>query len=205
MPVTSLPNFTVPGAGGEQQGVLMPKLKYRFRAFFTNFGDTEGANAGQSFELTKQVMNITRPEVSFDPITIELYNSKTHMAGKHTWGDMTVELRDDVDGLVSSKVGRQLQKQLDFFNQSAPPDATDYKFQLGFEILDGRNGAQVGVLEAWEIQGAFLQAANYNTMDYTSNEPATISLTVKFDNAVQTVAPGGGVGGQGTLSSAIFG
>ena len=43
MAVASLSKFTVPLANNQSadsQGLLMPKLKYRFRATFVNFGVT---------------------------------------------------------------------------------------------------------------------------------------------------------------------
>ena len=43
MSVSSLNKFTVPIAGGQSassQGLLMPKLKYRFRVSFEKFGVT---------------------------------------------------------------------------------------------------------------------------------------------------------------------
>jgi hypothetical protein len=49
------------------------------------------------------------------------------------------------------------------------------------------------VLETWELYGCFLQAANYNDLNYATSEPVTIALTIRFDNALQTPL-GTGVG-----------
>ena len=55
-----------------------------------------------------------------------------------------------------------------------------------FEALDGGNGASnANVLETWQMYGCFLQEVNYNNFDYNSNDPATISLTIRYDNALQ--------------------
>ena len=61
-------------------------------------------------------------------------------------------------------------------------------------MLDGGNGANaVTVLETWELYGAYVQNINYNTMAYATSDPAQITLTVRYDNAIQ--APRGtGVG-----------
>jgi hypothetical protein len=48
-------------------------------------------------------------------------------------------------------------------------------------------------LETWEIYGCYLQSVNYNDMNYGSSEAATISMVMRFDNAIQTPA-GSGVG-----------
>jgi hypothetical protein len=55
------------------------------------------------------------------------------------------------------------------------------------QILDGARGVSTpNVLEAWELYGCFLNSANYNTLNYGTNEALTISLSVRYDNAVQT-------------------
>ena len=184
--------MTVPLASDQSspvQGLLMPKLKYRFRVIFENFGVSTPRT-----ELTKQVMDFTRPTVSFDAIDVPIYNSTIKLAGKYSWGDLTCQVRDDAGGQVSRLVGEQLQKQLDFMEQSSAAAGIDYKFLTRFEVLDGGNGANEPIaLETWEIYGCYLSEVNYNNMDYAESAVATISMTMRFDNAVQTPT-GSGVG-----------
>jgi hypothetical protein len=203
--MASLSNFTVPLVGGANGGqLLMPKLKYRFRATFTGFG------AGSSTtELTKQVVTIKRPSVKFEPITLDVYNSKIYLQGKPAWEETTITLRDDITGAVSAVVGQQLQKQFDFMEQSSAASGIDYKFLLSFDMLDGGNASTTPtVLETWELDGCFLTGVDYGEMDYKSNDPAEISMTIRFDNAIQTSTNGAvnpiGVGGSittGTFAS----
>jgi len=185
MSVSSLTKFTVPIDGDQSaasQGLLMPKLKYRFRASFENFGVSTPRT-----EMTKQIMNITRPSVTFEENMIDIYNTKVYLVGKHSWEPITVNLRDDVNGAVAKLTGEQVQKQFDFMEQSSAASGIDYKFITRFEILDGGNGANTpNVLETWELYGCFIQNVNYNDLDYASQEPAMITLSVRFDNAVQT-------------------
>jgi hypothetical protein len=184
--------MTVPLASDQsasEQGLLMPKLKYRFRVFFQNFG----INATTT-ELTKQVMDFTRPSVSFTEIPIDIYNSKMYLSGKHDWEPVTINLRDDASNEVARLVGQQLQKQVDFLEQASAASGIDYKFTTVCQVLDGGNGAvEPTILESWELYGCFLQSANYNNLDYSASEPVTIALTIRFDNAVQTPI-GSGVG-----------
>ena len=184
--------MTVPLASDQSspvQGLLMPKLKYRFRVIFENFGVSTPRT-----ELTKQVMDFTRPTVSFEAIDVPIYNSTIKLAGKYSWGDLTCQVRDDAGGQVSRLVGEQLQKQLDFMEQSSAAAGIDYKFLTRFEVLDGGNGANEPIaLETWEIYGCYLSEVNYNNMDYAESAVATISMTIRFDNAVQTPI-GSGVG-----------
>ena len=179
----SLFNMTVAGDNsGGNQGLLMPKLQYRFRVNFLNFGVNNATN-----ELTKQVIDVTRPSVSFGEITIPVYNSTMYLAGRHEWQPLTINVRDDASGSVSALVGQQLQKQMDFVEQASAATGQDYKFQTNIEILDGGNGtATPVVLETWEVYGCFLQGANYNNLAYSSNEVVTIQLAIRYDNAIQS-------------------
>jgi len=178
----SLFNMTVASdnAGGNQ-GLLMPKLQYRFRVNFLNFG------TGATVELTKQVMDINRPQITFEEITLPIYNSTLYLAGRHSWNELTVNLRDDASGNISKLVGQQVQKQLDMVEQASAATGQDYKFQTNIEILDGGNGTSTPiVLETWETYGCYLKVANYGSLNYGSNEIATIALTIRYDNAVQS-------------------
>jgi len=190
MAVASLTRMTVPLASDQSnpnQGMLMPKLKYRFRVVFENFGVSTPRT-----ELTKQVMDFTRPSVSFEEIPIPIYNSTIKLAGKYSWENLTCNLRDDAGGQVTRLVGEQIQKQMDFNEMASASAGIDYKFTTRFEVLDGGNsGGDVRALETWEIYGCYLQGVNYGDMNYGSSEAATIALTITFDNAVQI---SGGVG-----------
>jgi hypothetical protein len=184
--------MTVPLASDQSsstQGLLMPKLKYRFRVIFEGLGVSTPRT-----ELTKQVIDFARPEVTFEEILVPIYNSTLKLAGKHSWGDITVNLRDDAGGNVQKRVGEQLQKQLDFMEQASAAAGIDYKFTTRCEVLDGGNGTSTPVvLETWEIYGCYLKGVNYNDLNYGTSEAVTITMTMAFDNALQTPI-GSGVG-----------
>ena len=192
MAISTLSKFTVPLANDQSsasQGLLMPKLQYRFRVILENFGVSTPRS-----EITKQVVDVTRPNLTFDDVTLDVYNSRVYLAGKHTWEAITLTLRDDVNNSVSKLVGEQVQKQFDFFEQASAASGIDYKFTSRIEMLDGGNGASVpGVLETWELYGSYIQSVNYNTLAYATSEPVTITLSIRYDNAVQT-PQGTGIG-----------
>jgi len=185
MATASLTKLTVPLASDQSnsaQGLLMPKLKYRFRVTFLGLGVTQPTT-----ELTKQVISFTRPNVTFENIDLPVYNSTIRLAGKHSWADITCEVRDDAAGNVSRLVGEQLQKQLDFMEQSSAASGIDYKFTTVFEVLDGGNGVNTPIaLETWTISGCYLQAVNYNDANYGTSDAMTVSMTMRYDNALQT-------------------
>ena len=192
MAISTLSKFTVPLANDQSsasQGLLMPKLQYRFRVILENFGVSTPRS-----EITKQVMDVTRPNLTFDNVTLDVYNSRVYVAGKHTWEPITLTLRDDVNNSVSKLVGEQIQKQFDFFEQSSAASGIDYKFTSRIEMLDGGNGASTpGILETWELYGSYVESVNYNTLAYNTSDPATITLSIRYDYAVQT-PQGTGIG-----------
>lgn len=192
MSVSSLKKMTVPVSADQSassQGLLMPKLQYRFRVIFENLGVSTPRT-----ELTKQVIDAARPKVSFADIDVHVYNSTIKLAGKHSWENFTCNLRDDASGSVAKLVGEQLQKQLDFMEQSSAASGIDYKFITRLEMLDGGNGVhEPVVLETWEMYGCYLQNVDYGSVNYSTSEPVQIALTIRFDNALQTPL-GDGVG-----------
>jgi hypothetical protein len=202
MPTASLQKMSVYTGGPlgsdqslSNQTLLMPKLKYRFRVFFDGMG-TYGS--GETLEVTRQVMDFTRPQVTFENIDLPVYNSTVKIAGKYSWQDITCQIRDDAGGNIARVIGSQLQKQLDFAEMSSASAGINYKFQTRFQVLDGGNGtAEPKVLESWEIYGCYLQTVNYNDANYGTNEPMTVSMTIRFDNASQietTEKPGTATG-----------
>ena len=185
MPITTLQNISVPTEGaGSNSSLLMPKLQYRFRVFLDNFGTTGAADGTR--EISRQVVDVTRPNLSFEQMTIDAYNSRTYLAGKHTWDPITLTLREDANNNVQKIVGQQIQRQFDFYEQSSAVSSGTYKFQTRIEILDGGNGANgANIIDRFHLVGCYIESANYNTLAYATNEPVTTTLSIRYDNAIQ--------------------
>ena len=196
MAITSLNNLGIPttNAAGSTQVLLMPKLKYRFRVTLVGFG------VAGSTELTKQVQDVTRPKVSFEEMTLDVYNSKVKLAGRYTLENITLTLRDDASGQVQKLVGQQIQKQYDFAEQASARSGINYKFTTKIEVLDGGNGGLVNAtLETFELVGCFVQNVDYGDANYSTNEHMTVALTIAYDNLLQFngIAASGNVEGIG--------
>jgi hypothetical protein len=208
MAITSLNNFGVATPAGTQV-LLMPKLGYRFRVTLLNFG------VESAVELTKQVQDVSRPTVNFGEIEIPIYNSRVYIAGRYEFDPVSLTLRDDASGQVQRLVGQQVQKQFDFMEQASARSGIDYKFTMRIEILDGGNGALTPqVLDTFELYGCFVTSAEYGELAYDSEDPVTVALTIRYDNAVQfaagseAVSVAGGIGarvGRAIASQAVTG
>ena len=196
--------FGVPVVAGEA-GILMPKLKFRFRVtMLSGFGGDD--EAGQR-RFTQNVVNVSRPKVSYEEVEIHSYNSRVYVQGKHDWEAIQIVLRDDVTNSVSRIVGAQQQRQLNHLEQTAPLAGEDYKFDMRIEILDGSTANE---LEFWELEGCFLTNVDYSDSDYATNEPVQITLSIRYDNAIHkagagAIGSGGGLDMSGTGDNAFEG
>ena len=192
MAISTLSKFTVPlrnDQSSASQGLLMPKLQYRFRCVLEGFGVSTPRS-----EITKQIVSVARPNLEFEKVPLDVYNSKVYIAGKHTWQPISIVLRDDVNNSVTKLVGEQIQKQFDFFEQASAASGIDYKFTGRIEMLDGGNGASApNILETFELYGCYVENVNYNEMAYGTSEPATITMSISYDNCIQT-PQGTGIG-----------
>jgi len=173
--MADLTQFGVP-TQGSNNAMVMPKLQYRFRVNLLSFG-----YAAASTEITQNVISVTRPSLTHDEVTLDAYNSRAYLAGKHTWEPVTLTLRDDINGTVTKSIAGQLQKQLNQGLQSAPASGHDYKFGMTIEQLDG---SQPGlVVESWSMNGCFIQNANYGENNYATSDVMQITLQIRFDSA----------------------
>lgn len=176
--MSTLQNFGVPlGGNTGRGGLLHPKTKQKFRVRVFRFGPVNGG-----LELTQQVVSVARPSVSTPAQQIHSYNSIGYYGGKSEWSAIDLTIRDDITNAASRLVGHQLQKQMNFFQQTTAAAGSNYKFEMFIEVLNGGNDA---VLEQWVLEGCFLENVNYDSFDYSSADAMTIQMSIRYDNATQ--------------------
>ena len=120
-----------------------------------------------------------RPSIQFEPIVLDHINVKRKLKGKGDWQDVTITLYDPI-------VPSAAQAVMDWI-------------RLGHESITGRDGyadfykkditfymlGPVGdKIEQWTIKGAFITSANFGELDWASNDPVSIELTLTYDYAV---------------------
>lgn len=120
-----------------------------------------------------------RPSRAFDEITIDWINHKRYLAGKHAWGELAAELYDPIAPSGAQQVEEWV--RLNFESVSGRSGYADfYKRDLQLKMLD-----PIGtVVELWDIKGAWCKDIKYGDLDFSSNDAATVALTIRFDNAV---------------------
>ena len=172
-----LSKFGVPDGSPGSTHTLMPKLQYRFRVTFGNLG---GDGVDQAV-LTRQVISVTRPQLTHDEMILDVYNSRIYLAGKHVWNPITIILRDDVSNKAIKVVDQQLQNQLNHATQSGAKSGAQYKFDMGIETLAGDH--EPTVLDFWFLDGCYISDIQYGDSNYATSDVQQITMTVRFDNA----------------------
>ena len=187
------------GIAGLGNGVLHPKAKNRWRVIFTGLGGSSGASAGAPNDLSIQVITASRPQLEYEEIQLDRYNSRIYVAGKHTFQPANLTVEDDITNRASHAIQTQLEMQQRLIGATGPwlntaPTAFSYKFGMQLEMLDGNEA----VVEAWKYEGCFISNVNWGDVDYASGEAVKIDLTVRFDHARQVLnsaVTGSAIGG----------
>ena len=192
--MATLSQVGIPGVGN---GILMPKLKNRWRVTFQGIGAGAG---GTSADLSMQAITVTRPNLTFEQIKLDRYNSTAYIAGKHEWEPCALVVQDDITGKASMIVQNQLESQQKLIGADGPwlaaaSSASAYKFGTKLDLLDGNET----VVEQWLLEGCFIAGSDFGELDYGASEAVTISLQIRFDHARQVLSGTGGTAIGGTL------
>lgn len=178
--------YGVPNDSGSMESQIQPKLQYRFKIEFDGMGGVT-----DTFAATKNVIDVSVPNFTQEPVVIDSYVSRYYVAGKHTIGSFTVNLRNDANNTVAGLVQSQLDRQHNAFHQSHSPSSGAIKFNTKIMMLNGSNGdaewangggSGAEIIEAWYITGCWLESVEWGALNYTSNEPVNIAMTVRPDN-----------------------
>jgi hypothetical protein len=174
--------FGVPIGDSGPLGIVMPKLKYRFRVSFL----TPFAGSTDSKTMTQNIQSVTRPSLTYDEVEIHSYNSKVYVQGKHTWNTIDVAIRDDIANNITKLVGQQVTRQVNHHQQTTTAAASDFKFPMMLEVLDGSE--KMAATEQWELEGCFITNVTYGDNDYSATDQQLVTLTIRYDNAIHVDA-----------------
>lgn len=165
-------------------GILMPKLKHRFRVTFSGSSFSINPNGIGVKSLTQNIVTCGRPQQQFNNTPLHSYNNIVYIAQKPEWQPIEITLRDDISNNVTSLISTQLATQMNHYSQSAAPAGSNYKFSIKIDMLDGTMGVQ-NTLETWLLTGCYIENVQYDGGDFASSEPVIITLSIRYDNALQ--------------------
>jgi len=164
-------------------GIYQPKIRNKWRLTFIGVGNS--IDDGEA--LTVQAVTAERPKLNFEKITLDRYNSRVFIAGKHSFDPMNITFEDDIGGKVATSIQNQLERQQNIIAQTPSPLLPSsaagelYKFSIRIDMLDG---GEV-ILESWSIEGCWLESVDWTDLDYTASEQVKINITVSYDHARQ--------------------
>lgn len=125
------------------------------------------------------IKTAARPSITFETVVMDHINIKRKLQGKGEWQDISLTLYDPI-------VPSGAQAVMEWI-------------RLGHESITGRRGyadfykkdidiyslGPVGdKVEQWKIKGAFIQSANFGDLDWASNDPFSIELTISMDYCI---------------------
>jgi len=143
-----------------------PKLKNRFVMFID----------GIPAFLIKQAK---KPQITFSDVILDHINVKRKIKGKANWEDVTCTLYDPVTPSGAQAVMEWI--RLSHESVTGRDGYSDfYKKDIRFNAL----GPVGDVVEEWILKGAYCHAADFGEADWSSSDPADISLTIRMDYAI---------------------
>ena len=125
------------------------------------------------------VKKISRPNVQFGDVTLDHINVKRKLKGKADWQNVTATLYDPVTPSGAQAVMEWV--RLSHESVTGRDGYSDfYKKDIRFNAL----GPVGDIVEEWILKGAYVQNANFGDMDWASDSPANINLTIVMDYAI---------------------
>ena len=125
------------------------------------------------------IKTANRPSIQFEVVTLDHINVKRKLKGKGEWQDIEITLFDPI---VPSGA-QQVMEWVRLSHESITGRdgyADFYKKDIQIEML----GPVGDKIEKWDIKGAFINNAVFNDLDWASNDPSDITLTLSYDYAV---------------------
>ena len=121
----------------------------------------------------------TRPNMTFSEQELHFINSRRYLAGKMNFDPITVTLYDPIAPSGAQQVMEWVRTHFESVSGRAGY-ADFYKRDCQIKMLD-----PVGtVVELWDLKGCFLTSAGFGDLDYGTEDPTEIALTIRFDNCV---------------------
>ena len=125
------------------------------------------------------IKTANRPTISFEPVTLDHINVKRKLKGKGEWQDVEITLYDPIVPSGAQQVMEWVRTSHESLT-GRDGYADFYKKDVNFFML----GPVGDKIEQWTLKGAFITNASFNDLDWASNDPAEITLTLSYDYAI---------------------
>lgn len=119
-----------------------------------------------------------QPGMENAPVTLEHINYYFKVKGKTRWDDLTMSCYQ-YEGITASQFWKYLQSH-QATEAATDSYATEYKHDLQIMILGPDGDTPVGT---WKLIGAFYSGVKWGEMDWGTDDPIQVDLTLAFDYA----------------------
>ena len=125
------------------------------------------------------IKSLNRPQVTFNNIVLDHINVKRKIKGKANWDSISCDLYDPVTPSGAQAVMEWI--RLSHESVTGRDGYSDfYKKNIHIRTL----GPVGDVVEEWILKGAYCASANFGPMDWSSDTPAQITMTIEMDYAI---------------------
>lgn len=121
----------------------------------------------------------SRPQMQIEETEIPFLNTSTYVAGRYKWDTIQVTLRDAIGPSTAQAVMEWIRLHAES-TTGRQGYAAGYKRDVELDMLD-----PTGVcVEKWILKNTMCTTTNFGDVDMSSNDIATVQLTLRFDYAI---------------------
>ena len=125
------------------------------------------------------IKTANRPSIQFEVVTLDHINVKRKLKGKGEWQDIEITLFDPIVPSGAQQVMEWVRTSHESIT-GRDGYADFYKKDIDIYML----GPVGDKIENWKLKGAFINNAVFNDLDWASNDPSDITLTLSYDYAI---------------------
>ena len=125
------------------------------------------------------IKTANRPSIQFEVVTLDHINVKRKLKGKGEWQDIEITLFDPIVPSGAQQVMEWVRTSHESIT-GRDGYADFYKKDIDIYML----GPVGDKIENWKLKGAFINNAVFNDLDWASNDPSEITLTLSYDYAI---------------------
>jgi hypothetical protein len=145
-----------------------PKRKNRFIMSFNDLGINEW-----------YVESTSRPSLTINSTAIDFLNTKTYVAGKYEWGEISVTFRDPIGPSASQALMEWVRLHAESVT-GRMGYAAGYKRDIFLSLLDPTGV----VIEKWVLKNTFLTKVDFQGLSYAEDGLVTIQASLRPDYCV---------------------
>ena len=121
----------------------------------------------------------SRPQITQNDVEIPFINTSTWVVGRYTWETIQVVLRDPIGPSASQAVMEWVRLHSESVT-GRQGYAAGYKRDVEIEMLDPTGV----VVSKWILKNTMCTTANFGDLNYSQDDLATVTITLRFDYAV---------------------